>query len=119
MLGQALARYWAVNGCPVLSTIWVEKIHAFGMFGEPGNRLSAEPFILPKPLIVEGLSGMTCFSLAGVDPGKDAVASEVHVLYDSACTSAATIDRLGTAPAEALTGAPAEDAKQQPAPVTT
>ena len=64
-------------------------------------------------------SGMTCFSLAGVDPGKDAVASEVHVLYDSACTSAATIDRLGTAPAEALTGAPAEDAKQQPAPVTT
>jgi eukaryotic-like serine/threonine-protein kinase len=64
-------------------------------------------------------TGVTCFSLAGADAGQAADASELHIQYDGACTSAATIDRLEAAPAEALTGAPAEDAKQQPAPVTT
>jgi hypothetical protein len=63
-------------------------------------------------------SGVSCFSLAAADAGKGADAPEVHILFDSACTSAATIDRLETAPAEALTGAPAENARR-PAPVTT
>jgi predicted Ser/Thr protein kinase len=50
--------------------------------------------------------GVTCFTLAAAD------APELHIQFDSACTSAAAIDRLETAPAEALTGAPPEDATQ-------
>jgi predicted Ser/Thr protein kinase len=64
--------------------------------------------------------GVTCFSLTGADaPGATPgiATPELHILYDSACTSAATIDRLQTAPAEALTGAPAENAG--PVRVTT
>jgi hypothetical protein len=53
--------------------------------------------------------GATCFTLA------DADASEFHILFDGACKSAATLDRLESAPAEALTGAPTSASVRDPA----
>jgi len=53
-------------------------------------------------------SGATCFTLAGAD------APEIHILFDAACKSAATLNRLESAPAEALTGAPAPDSVHDP-----
>ena len=55
-------------------------------------------------------TGMTCFTIAGAN------APELHILFDSACTSAATINRLETAPQDALSGAPEDTGKkpQQP-----
>jgi len=44
--------------------------------------------------------GVTCFSIAGPE------AAELHIVFDAACTSAATINRLETTPDDALTGAP-------------
>jgi serine/threonine-protein kinase len=52
--------------------------------------------------------GATCFTLAGAD------ASELHILFDGACKSPATLKRLESAPAEALTGAPASDSVPDP-----
>jgi len=52
--------------------------------------------------------GATCFTLAGAD------APEFHILFDGACKSPATLNRLESAPAEALTGAPASDSVQDP-----
>jgi serine/threonine-protein kinase len=48
--------------------------------------------------------GAPCFTIAGAD------APEIHILFDSACNSAAAINRLETAPPDALTGAPVENA---------
>jgi hypothetical protein len=52
--------------------------------------------------------GATCFALAGAD------APEIHVLFDAACKSAATLNRLESAPAEALSGAPGPDSVPDP-----
>jgi predicted Ser/Thr protein kinase len=50
--------------------------------------------------------GVPCFSIAGTD------AAELHVTFDPTCTSAATINRLESAPQEALTGSPAAPAEE-------
>jgi eukaryotic-like serine/threonine-protein kinase len=50
--------------------------------------------------------GVPCFSIANTD------AAELHVTFDPTCTSAATIDRLQSAPQEALTGSPAAPAAE-------
>jgi hypothetical protein len=50
--------------------------------------------------------GVPCFSIAGTD------AAELHVTFDPTCTSAATINRLQSAPQEALTGSPAAPAEE-------
>jgi serine/threonine protein kinase len=52
--------------------------------------------------------GATCFTLAGAD------APEIHVLFDAVCKSAATLNRLESAPAEALSGAPGSDSVPDP-----
>ena len=55
--------------------------------------------------------GVTCFTIAASD------SSEIRILFDGACTSAATIDRLESAPADALSGAPedaSKDSRLQP-----
>jgi predicted Ser/Thr protein kinase len=52
--------------------------------------------------------GATCFSLSGAD------AAEIHILFDAACKSAATLNRLESAPAEALTGAPTSASVRDP-----
>lgn len=44
--------------------------------------------------------GVPCFSLGAGDP------AELHILFDATCTSAATINRLESAPPDALTGTP-------------
>ena len=49
--------------------------------------------------------GMTCFTLAHAE------ATDLHVIFDSACNSAATIDRLQAGPRDALTGVPKDAAK--------
>jgi eukaryotic-like serine/threonine-protein kinase len=50
--------------------------------------------------------GVPCFSIAGTD------AAELHITFDPTCTSAATINRLQSAPQEALTGSPAAPADE-------
>jgi predicted Ser/Thr protein kinase len=52
--------------------------------------------------------GAICFTLAGAD------AAEIHIQFDGACKSAATLNRLESAPAEALTGAPTSASVRDP-----